>query len=283
MIRRIIEIPIPFTDLYFPIRSYGFVLMVGFFASLWIVRRKAFVENINLNKINYLLLVILISSIVGARLLFILEYYGDYSPYLSEIFEIYRGGLSLYGGLFAGTVAGILACRRLNLPSLKILDMIAVGGPVGFAFGRIGCFLNGCCYGDPAPGLAWAVTFPKLVDAQQNIIGSPPFVHHLKMGWVTSADTYSLPIHPTQLYEAMWGIMMFLILDAFYRYKKRDGEVAMLSLMLYTPMRFFFEILRDDSVPVFVGLTLSQVISILVLFVALYLFVYGRKILKASG
>jgi phosphatidylglycerol:prolipoprotein diacylglycerol transferase len=283
MRRTLLEIPIPFTDLHLPIYSYGFMLMVGFMMGLWVVRRKAYAEGLNMERISDLCLTTLISSIFGARLLHVLHHYNDYVSHPLEIFKLFRGGLSFYGGFFAAIVAGLLFCRRWGLPTLRLLDMMAVGLALGLAFGRIGCFLNGCCYGDPAPGLAWAVTFPKTTDAQRNVDGSPPFLHHLEEGWVGFADPYSLPVHPTQLYEMLWALIMFLILDAFYKFKRRDGELVLLFCLLYAPMRFFFEILRDDSETLLAGLTLSQVISIPTLFLALYLFIAGRRKLEVSS
>ena len=283
MRRTLLEIPIPFTDFHLPIFSYGFMLMVGFMMGLWVVRRKAYAEGLRMERISDLCLYVLISSIFGARLLFVLHHYSDYASQPLEIFKLFRGGLSFYGGFFAAIVTGTLACRRWNLPPLRIMDMMAVGLALGLAFGRIGCFLNGCCYGDPAPGLAWAVAFPKTTDAQHNVDGSPPFLHHLEEGWVGFADPYSLPVHPTQLYESMWALVMFLILDAFYKYKKGDGELVLLFCILYAPMRFFFEILRDDSEAVLAGLTVSQVVGIPTFLIAMYLFVSGRKGLEVSG
>ncbi len=283
MRRTLLEIPIPFTDLYLPIYSYGFMLMVGFMMGLWAVRRKAAAEGLNMEKINDLCLTVLISSIFGARLLFVLHHYSDYVSQPLEMFKLFKGGLSFYGGFITAIVTGALACRRWNLPPLKLLDMMAVGLALGLAFGRIGCFLNGCCFGDPAPGLAWAVAFPKTIDAHRNIDGSPPFLHHLEMGWVGFADPYSLPVHPTQLYECLWALIMFLTLDAFYKHKKQDGELTLLFCILYAPMRFFFEILRDDSGAVIAGLTLSQTIGIPIFLLALYLFIDGRKKLGVSS
>lgn len=278
MRRTLLEIPIPFTDWHLPIYSYGFMLMVGFMMGLWVVRRKAYAEGMNMERISDLCLSVLISSIFGARLLFILHHYGDYASQPLEAFKLFKGGLSFYGGFFAAIATGALACRRWNLPPLRLLDMMAVGLALGLVFGRIGCFLNGCCYGDPAPDLAWAVTFPKTVDAQRNIDGSPAFIHHLEEGWIGFADPHSLPVHPTQLYESMWALIMFLALDAFYKYKKRDGEVVLLFCILYAPMRFFFEILRDDSEAVLAGLTVSQVIGLPTFLLALYLFVSWRNV-----
>ncbi|HHT9119416.1 MAG TPA: prolipoprotein diacylglyceryl transferase [Candidatus Hypogeohydataceae bacterium YC41] len=283
MRRTLLEIPIPFTDLHLPIYSYGFMLMLGFMMGLFVVRRKAYAEGLNMDKISDLCLMVLISSIFGARLLFVLHHYRDYLSRPLEIFMLFKGGLSFYGGFFTAIAVGALACRRWNLPPLKLLDMMAVGLAIGLAFGRIGCFLNGCCYGKPVAGLAWAVAFPKTMDAQRNIDGSPPFIHHLEMGWVGFADPYSLPVHPTQLYEAMWALIMFLVLDALYKYKKRDGELALLFCILYAPMRFFFEMLRDDSEAVLAGLTLSQVIGIPTFLLALYLFIDGRRKLGVTS
>ncbi|MGR3295793.1 MAG: prolipoprotein diacylglyceryl transferase, partial [Candidatus Bathyanammoxibius sp.] len=154
---------------------------------------------------------------------------------------------------------------------------------LGLAFGRIGCFLNGCCYGAVVKNNALlAVVFPRTKDKLGNIDGSPVYFHHLEEGIVGFADPISFPVYPTQIYSALGAFALFLILSNVYAYKKRDGEIFLLALIIYAPMRFYWEILRDDSAPVLGGLTVSQVIGIPVFLGALALFISGRRRLEKT-
>ncbi|MFQ5861704.1 MAG: prolipoprotein diacylglyceryl transferase [Candidatus Brocadiales bacterium] len=281
MQRTLLEIPIPFLDITVPVYSYGFMMMVGFLLAVLAARRKASYEGVDPQHITDLGIYTLVAGILGARTLFVIHHFGDYVEHPLDIFMIFKGGLSFYGGFLAAIAMAVIFCRKRGLPPLKCLDMAAVGLAIGLASGRIGCFLNGCCYGDRVgDDFLFRVQFPKTKDALGNVDGSPTFLHHLEEGWVGFADPLSLPVHPTQLYAAFGAFMLFLVLSNLYAYKKRDGEVALLFPILYAPMRFYWEILRDDSVPVLYGLTVSQVIGIPVFLLALGLFIYGRRKLK---
>jgi phosphatidylglycerol:prolipoprotein diacylglycerol transferase len=284
MNRTLLEIPIPFLDWHIPIYSYGFMLMMGFLFGLLVVRRKARAEGLDPDLMTDLCLYILLAGVLGGRLLFVIHHFMDYAGNPLEILKVFKGGLSFYGGFFAATTTAAVFCRRKGLPALKVLDMAAVGLALGMVFGRIGCFLNGCCYGDRVKeGFLFAVQFPKTKDVLGNVDGSPAFLHHLEEGWVGFADPFSLPVHPTQLYSSMGDFLLFLALSALYTYKKRDGEMVLLFCIFYAPMRFILEILRDDSTPVLYGLTLSQAISIPVFLLALGLFIYERRGIKKAG
>ncbi len=277
MQRTLLEIPIPFLDLSIPIYSYGFMMMVGFLFAVLVARRKANYEGIDPQLITDLGIYTLVAGILGARLLYVTHHIGDYAGHPLDVFLIHKGGLSFYGGMVVAVMVAVIFCRRRGLLPLKCLDMAAVGLAIGLAFGRIGCFLNGCCYGARvADNFLFRVQFLKTKDALGNVDGSPVFLHQLEEGWVGFADPVSLPVHPTQLYAAFGAFVLFLVLSNVYAYKKRDGEIFLLFAILYAPMRFYWETLRDDSAPVLYGLTVSQVIGIPVFLLALVAFVYGR-------
>jgi phosphatidylglycerol:prolipoprotein diacylglycerol transferase len=283
MRRTLLEIPIPFFDISVPIYSYGFMMMVGFLFAVLAVRRKAVYEGIDPYLMTDLGIYTLLAGILGARVLFVMHHFDEYVKHPFEIFMIFKGGLSLYGGVIGASLMAVVFCRRRGLSPMKCLDMASVGLALGLAFGRIGCFLNGCCYGAVVKDNAMlAVVFPRTKDKLGNIDGSPVYFHHLEEGVVGFADPISFPVYPTQIYSALGAFALFLILSNVYAYKKRDGEIFLLALIIYAPMRFYWEILRDDSAPVLGGLTVSQVIGIPVFLGALALFISGRRRLEKT-
>ena len=209
--------------------------------------------------------------------------FGAYKNNLLDVFKIYEGGLVFYGGLTASIIAIVVYTKIKKLPVLKTIDIVAYAFALGVACGRIGCFLNGCCWGDVcSPDLIWAVSFPKSVDASLMIDGSPAFLHHLGRGLVGVSDSHSLPIHPTQIYSFLGNISIFFIVKTFFKHRRRDGEVTLLFCALYSVMRFTVEIFRDDNPLLFDGMTISQNASVLVLTATVALFVIGRIKLKGQ-
>lgn len=283
MIRTLFEIPIPFTDITIPIYAYGFMLMLGFLVVIYIARIKAKREGLNPEDISNLGLYTIFAGILGGRTFYVIQFFDSYKNNLLDAFKIYEGGLVFYGGLMASIAAIVVYTKVKKLPVLKTIDIIAFGFGLGVACGRIGCFLNGCCWGDIcSPDLLWAVSFPKSVDVNMMIDGSPAFLHHFDKGLVSVSDSRSLPIHPTQLYAAAGNILIFFIVKTFFNHRRRDGEVTMLFCGLYSIMRFTVEIFRDDNLPLFDGLTISQNASVLVLIATIALFVIGRIKLKGK-
>jgi phosphatidylglycerol:prolipoprotein diacylglycerol transferase len=132
------------------------------------------------------------------------------------------------------------------------MDVMAPSIAIGTLFGRIGCFLNGCCYGDTCR-LPWAVSFPK---------PSPPWGHHWHSGMISKNALWSLPVHPTQIYAAIDGLVLLLLLSAYYPLRRRDGEVIGLLMLAYPITRFLIELLRNDEGAFFAGMTISQNISL---------------------
>jgi phosphatidylglycerol:prolipoprotein diacylglycerol transferase len=141
-------------------------------------------------------------------------------------------------------------------------DLLAPSLLIGLAFGRLGCFLNGCCYGGECD-LPWAVTFPR---------ESLPYMEQLETGRFgdtatldpTNLPARSLPVHPTQLYSAIDAALLCWLLWSYYPFRRRDGEVTALMLTLHPISRFLLEVIRVDESAVFgTGFSISQNISIL--------------------
>jgi phosphatidylglycerol:prolipoprotein diacylglycerol transferase len=211
----------------------------------------------------------------------VIQNFGAYKNNILDVFKIYQGGLVFYGGLMASIAAIVVFTKIKKLPVLKTIDIIAFAFALGVACGRIGCFLNGCCWGDVC-SLPWAVSFPKSVDASLMIDGSPAFLHHLGQSLVSVSDSHSLPVHPTQIYSMLGNISIFFIVKAFFKHRRRDGEVTLMFCALYSVMRFTVEIFRDDNPLLFDGMTISQNASILVLIATVALFSIGRIKLKGQ-
>ncbi len=266
-----------------PIYSYGAMLVVGFLAAIWLARRRAGALGLDPEIFADIGVRAMIAGVAGARLFYVIENFKDFWPHLYRGLFIWQGGLVFYGGFLA--VVPVLAhyVRKHNLPVAKLFDVCAPSLAVGLMFGRIGCFLNGCCFGDRcSPNMPFAVRFPKVV--HRGILeGSPVYLHHLNKGWITRAATWSLPVHPTQLYSSACALGLFLFLNWYYPQRKRDGDVALLFVLIYPVYRFIIEWLRDDNAPWFTGLTPSQNIGVVVFAIALVLWIRRCRQIRAEA
>ena len=270
------EIPLPFFQKYIPIYSYGFMLMVAFLVAIAVARWRARKEGIDPTRITDIGIYLVCAGIVGARIFFIIQFFEDYKNNLFSVFKIYEGGLVYYGGLFAGALTLFLYVRKHRLPVLKLFDIITPSIALGLGFGRIGCFLNGCCFGKLATHIPWAVQFPRTIDKTGMIDGSPAFLHQYELGLVHLSDTHTLPIHPTQLYSFLSDVVLFFLLNAFFKYRKKDGEVLILFGIVYPIIRYSMELLRNDTPLFFNFFTIAQIISISIFIISITLFVVLR-------
>ncbi len=277
MHRTLFEIPIPFLGKMVPIHSYGFMMAVGFFVAVFAARWRAKKEGMDPGLMSDLGIYVICSGIVGARLFFVIQNFDEYKNNLIDVFKVYEGGLVFYGSLIGVVLFFVVFVRRKKIDFLKTMDVIFPSATIGLAFGRIGCFLNGCCYGDVAGSWSFcAVRFPKTSDVFERINGSPVFLRHYEKGLVDLADNHSLPVHPTQLYAFFSCVLIFFILNTFWKYRKRDGEVMLLFGVIYSIYRFCIEFVRDDNPPLFDSLTISQNISIFVFVISATFFVLRR-------
>jgi phosphatidylglycerol---prolipoprotein diacylglyceryl transferase len=186
----------------------------------------------------------------------------------TEVFMVQRGGLVFYGGLFGAIVATMLFARMKKLPLWRLGDVLAPSIPLGYVFGRIGCFLNGCCYGEQCT-LPWAVRFPNQ---------SYAWDHQHALGLVGAHDP-SLAVHPTELYDSLLSLLLYVGLAWLYRRKKFDGQVFAIYLMCYAATRSIVEAFRGDYTAVHLhgGLTPAHLISIAVFAAGVGLFAWQRR------
>jgi phosphatidylglycerol:prolipoprotein diacylglycerol transferase len=245
------EIP----GLHVKIFGYGLMLFFAFLASMNLAAWRARREKLDPEVIFDLALWVFLGGLIGARLFYVWQYWGTRVRTFAEIFKIWEGGIVLYGSILGGALAFFLYWRRRRFPLLPTLDTIAPALALGIALGRFGCFLNGCCYGDRCD-LPWAVPFPA---------PSAPWFDQVKHGLIPQGAPWSLPVHPTQLYSTIDGLILALLLSAYYSLRKRDGEVMALLMVTYPFTRFLIEGLRNDEGAFFAGMTISQNISVLVL------------------
>ena len=189
---------------------------------------------------------------------------------LSSLLRFWKEAKSLYGGLIVGGIVGGLFFRYRKLPVLAYADASMPALALGYAIGRIGCFLNGDDYG-ALTRLPWAVVYPP---------GTEAYAAHLSRGWIAPAAPVSLPVHPAQLYASLLGLGMFVLL-ANWR-AREPGDRLCLFLCLYGAARFSMEWLRGDFRAVLGPLSLPQLFSLLFIAVGLALWLGARRPLEPA-
>lgn len=238
--------PILFRLGSFPVHSYGVMIALAFLAGLWTATRRARREKLSADIIGDVTLWLMLGGIVGARAVYVATYWQDQfaGGKFSEIFAIWNGGLVYYGGLIGATVAGMIYVGWKRLPLWKIADVLAPSIALGSVFGRIGCLLNGCCYGR-ACAAPWAITFPEGHETHP-------------------AGMSAIPVHPTEIYDALLNFALYVFLAWLIRRKKFDGQIFATYLILYAVCRSIVEYFRGDypADHVHNGLTSAQLVSI---------------------
>jgi phosphatidylglycerol:prolipoprotein diacylglycerol transferase len=235
-----------------PIFGYGLMLFLAFFASMNLAARVARRVSLDPDVIYDMALTVFVGGLVGARVFYVVQYWGVRVHSLLDVFKVWQGGIVLYGSIIGGTTAFFLFRVLRPFPLRPYLDAIAPALALGIAIGRFGCFLNGCCYGDVC-GLPWAVSFPE---------PSPPWVAHSEAHLIGEGVHWSLPVHPTQIYSVIDGLLLCALTLAYFPIRKRDGEVMALLMVTYPVSRILIEYLRSDERVFFAGMTISQNISV---------------------
>lgn len=255
--------PIAFQLGSFVVHWYGVMIALAFLAGLWTATRRARRVNIPGERIADLVFWIMIAGMIGARTVYVTTYWSEFArqPF-TEIFMIQHGGLVYYGSVIGAAIAYFIYIRWKRLPGWKIADIIAPSIALGNAFGRIGCLLNGCCYGRVCQ-LPWAVRFPNQ---------SAAWLQQFQQGLVGQNDP-SLPVHPTELYDASLNFLLYFGLAWLFRHKKFDGQVFVTYLIGYGLLRFTVEFFRGDYPPDHIhnGLTSGQLVSIPIFVIGLAL------------
>lgn len=229
----------------FSVPTYGILVALGFLAGLWLTTRLGRRVGISSETVLNLGVFCALAGIVGAKLLMI-ALGPEYREHPSEIFTLgtLQSAGIFYGGLVAALGAAFWYMRRHGLPVLETADPFAPGVALGHGIGRLGCFAAGCCWGRPA-NVPWAVTFTN-PDS------------------VIAAGRLGVPLHPTQLYEAVLEWIICGILVFFFGSRRRSGQVIGLYLLLYGLARLVVEFFRehDRSNPLGLGLSLEQWLAI---------------------
>ncbi len=254
-----------------PVYGYGFMMCAGFILATLLASRRAAREGFPPETIWDLTLWFVVSGVGGGRLFYLIQH-GDRvfaecvsaADYLKAAINLPDGGLVLFGGLLGGAIAYWWFCRTRKLPAWNLGDILVPSIFLGIACGRVGCFLYGCCFGDRCE-LPWAVSFPD-PRWYNNFKGSVPWIAQLERGFLPADAASSLPIHPTQLYSVLDGLLLCWLTWAYYPLRARDGSVVTLALLTYPITRFLIERLRGDEMGQFgTSLTIAQWISLLML------------------
>lgn len=259
-----------------PLFGYGFMLLVGFLSALWLARRHALLAGFDPDLMYDLAFWLLLPGIAGGRLAYLLQY-GEHvftgpdgvplvgRDLILAAVNLSQGGLVLIGAIFGGAAGFFAFCGIRKIPALQLADVIVPSIFVGIGFGRLGCLLNGCCFGD-ACSLPWGITFPQ---------GSVPFQVLAERGFVDPAAAATMPLHPTQIYSSLDGLILAAVTALYLRAPHRPGDVLALGCILCALTRFFIEFLRNDEMgQLGTRLTISQLYSLGILAAGLGLLVY---------
>ena len=249
--------PILFSVFGKEIYSYGVMAALGFMAGLltwaWLGRH----ENRPPGFATDLGFWLMASGIVGSRLAYVFANWTYYRDNLIEIVRIDQGGLIFYGGFLLACVVLVLFARHHRVPLWHLADFAIPALAIGHGLGRVGCFLNGCCYGRPAGTAFCGIAYPPVCEPGKLFPG--------------------VPLFPVQIIEAAGLLVIWAVLLFAYPRRKKDGAVFALYLLLYPPVRFGLEYLRGDERQSWFALDVAQVTSIALFLAGVLLFAFLPK------
>ena len=247
---------IPFTNL--TVWTYGVMMVIGFISAVSLIRRLSRSITPDPQMITNAALYSLVAGVLGARLFYVIHYFDRFKGNLFSVFAIWQGGLELLGGVVLAVAIILFYLIYHKLPIRRYLDILAVGLMLALVFGRLGCFLNGCCYGKPTE-LPWGVRFPYYSFAYlsqtepdlerdraepqlelpeeyfgyegedgQWYAGLKPYdaLDEKQKGEVTQGKYRCLPVHPTQLYASAMAAICFVILYLFWKRVQKAEDLG---------------------------------------------------------
>jgi phosphatidylglycerol:prolipoprotein diacylglycerol transferase len=250
-----------------PIKSYGVLLAASFFLGVMYVYWQSKKLRKRFEPLLMIAYIMIFGGVIGARLTYVLlhteEFTGHWidtiNPFQAGTFGI--AGLNLYGGVLLGMIGALLFCLWRRLPILDVFDIFAPTIGIGLAITRVGCFLNGCCFGTPT-SLPWGVTFPP---------GSIPY---FVFG--------SQPIHPAQLYSSLYGIILFVGLHYLLNHRRFVGQVTAVLLMSEAVCRYALEYVRYYEPDMYISVfgmhpTFNMLIAIVLFLTGAALYLLRRR------
>jgi phosphatidylglycerol:prolipoprotein diacylglycerol transferase len=228
---------------------------MGLFAGLMVTVRIAKSEGITPQQVLDMSLLIIVSALIGSRLMYVLMNISHYLQNPLDILKIWQGGLIFSGGMIFVILVMFLYARRRQLSLLRLGDLWAPAAAVGQGIGRIGCFMAGCCYGRPT-GLRWGIIFTH----------------------PDSLAPLNIALHPTQLYASLSGFIIFLILLGLNAKKEFEGQVFLWFLILHSTARLLLERFRGDNRGVLLNssMSITQLVTVLILIAAVAALMFFR-------
>lgn len=246
------------------IRWYAILILSGFLIGMYLIKKESLRKKLDTNIILDLCFYLVIVSILGARVYYVIFEFDQYKNNLIEIFKIWNGGLAIHGGIIAGIIFTYFYSKKHKINILQITDIIAPALILGQAIGRWGNFFNGEAFGP-----ATTISFLKNIHIPNFIING--------MYLYSEVDHIYAYRHPTFLYESLWCLLGFIILTLLRRNKKiKIGMITGAYFIIYGIERFFVESLRQDSL-MFFNLKVAQIISLIMVILGITLWIYSNK------
>jgi len=239
------------------LHTYGIMVALGILCGVLLAEFLWRRQGGEPGKVVDLSFMVVLSGLIGARIVFVLVNLDYYLGNPLEIIMIWKGGLVFFGALFGGILGLIAAVRLYQVPFWATMDAVAPGMAFGHALGRLGCFSAGCCFGEPTTAW-WAVTFtdPRCL----------------------ATDVLNTPVHPVQLYSAFALLVLTAFLVWKHSRKRFDGQILALYMGIYSVFRFAVEFFRSDyrGGVDFAGtfLSTSQIFALALLPVAVLIYGY---------
>ncbi len=255
----------------FRVPAYGVMAVIGYLTGMYFINKEAIRNEIQPIMIQSLSMWVIVGMLVGARVWYVWENWFQFAPNPLTIFKLWEGGMVFYGGFIGGFAGGILFMKIAKLPLAKVMDIMAPGIAIAIGIGRIGCFLNGCCYGR-VTDCRVGVSFPAR--------WTPPvYWDHLQRGLISDGAAHSLPVIPTQLISVLNLLIIFGILWKIRKNKVFNGFLFTLFIGLYGLHRFIIDFFRQYSGNALIlkYLTLSQVLSTLMMVTSIVVILIGLR------
>ena len=267
-------VPKSFNIFGIEIALYGIIIAFGMMLGLFYAVREA--KRTGQNEENYwdLATMLLIFSVIGARLYYVVFYWDMFKDDWLSIFNIRNGGLAIYGGVLAGIITVFVFSRKKKLSFWKMADTLTPGLLIGQIIGRFGNFTNREVFGGYTDGL-FAMQLPLTMVRKRDI--SVDIAEHILEG------TNYIQVHPTFLYESAWNLALFVFLLFYKKKKKFDGEIFYIYLAGYGIGRAWIEGIRTDQllIPV-LGLPVSQVLAVILTVIGIIMIIWNRRKEKVS-
>lgn len=247
--------PIAFTIGALTIRWYGVMAALGFLSATLLLQYNRKKADLTADQAVNIVFIAMVSGVIGSRIFYVVQFAEQFRNNWIDVIRIDKGGLVFYGGLILALISIYWYCRKCKLDIIRVFDAMTPSLAIGHAFGRVGCFLNGCCFGTVTS--SWVgISYPP---------GTEPYLRHL-----------DAPLHPVQLYEAGYNIIMGIVMMFLLCKYRRRGLYSGIYLVGYGIMRFLLEFFRGDNAKM-LGLTIAQYIGMGVVALGTIFIVYSFK------